>query len=240
MQLCQNFKEKLNNGEFKALVLPSGKYYISSVGQIVSMNTGVPKIIRANQRATGEKHVVLFIPSPSIFGVAELILMTFVGKPPENAAPCYKDFNPGNICLENLYWGDMDAQVECRNKQNIRFLESAIEAQQAVSTVDESVLTDKVKKPETMLFVNKAMLQDLMMYSVALNRHYLANEFADTEIESYKSVSNLIAEIAGLNAVKKSQFNRLFKPLFCHELVQETVETYRLQCAKHHSLYQTM
>ena len=222
----------IEEGTFKKIMLPVGHYYINQDGEVISINHTVPRIIPINSRATGEKDVVLFIPHPTVFGLAELLLTTFGHARPDNTAPCYRDFNPVNVSLDNVYWGDMEAQLLCRNKLNLKHIEDAL------ITQDKEDDPYKITAIDSMIFVNKVLLQDLMGLSVALNRICIDGNVKKDDINGVRQMLTIINDISNLNMVKKEKISALFNATFGNDAINQAILDFRALYMINQSAYQ--
>jgi hypothetical protein len=223
----------IDEGVFKQLMFPTGKYYINEEAIVVSMNSGLPKIIPRNARASGEQDVVLFIPYPTVFGLPELLLMAFDIERPSDTAPCYRDFDPSNVTLANVYWGDMEAQRTCRNKLNLKHIEEALE-EQALHAGNK----DNVHAMDSMLFVNKTLLQDLTMLGVILNRLVIDIELSKSDVNGIRGILSAINDISCVNVVKRSKLDPILKGEFNHKAINEALFDFRAVMLAHTNAYQ--
>jgi hypothetical protein len=219
---------------FKTMRLPSGRYLINKMGDIISLNSGVPRYVPVNQKRTGECFVVLYIPSMILFNVAELVLMTFIGKSAPDQVVCYKDYNYHNVALDNLYWGDQDEQMAHLTKQNIRQIENAIEYQ----NLHPDDHDEQAPCPNQVLYVNKIMLQDLMTLSVNFNQFYIDKIMHANEVVAYRKLNAIVSEIIPNSVILPKKLNSILEIKFLTQELVVEMSRFETVINAHQLIYQ--
>ncbi len=103
-------QKEIEKDELRLINLPAGHYYISRKGEIYSLNMAFPRRIEAIPKVNGEQIIVLYTPTITAYDVADLVLSTYKPNTADNSlSPCYRDANPANCKLDNLFWGDHEA-----------------------------------------------------------------------------------------------------------------------------------
>lgn len=108
-------QRKIEADELRLINLKAGHYYISRNAEIYSMNMAQPRQIAAVPKLSGEQIIVLYTPQLTAYDVSALVLSTF--NPIENPCdlfPCYRDCDPTNCAVTNLFWGDKDDVAKWR------------------------------------------------------------------------------------------------------------------------------
>ncbi len=113
---------------WKAIPGYEKSYKVSTRGRVRSLTRwrrtkgdgrcSVPeKILNGTVNGDGYKVVTLFRNgNRRMFGIHQLVLLTFLGPCPEGMEGCHKDGNPANNRLRNVYWGTPSQNWEDRKR----------------------------------------------------------------------------------------------------------------------------
>ncbi|GAA5141220.1 hypothetical protein [Thalassotalea piscium] len=190
--------EKIEQKKFLLVNLPNSSYYASRDGDIYSLNSLQPKLINPTVSTTGEVYIALYVPSIQVFNLAELLLKTFIGEPGQDQYPCYKNNDPRDIELSNLYWGPVNERNKWRETKAI---ERSKEIAKIISNSPEII-----KARTSNYYCNKPFLSDVLAFMVQLNRLSIREDLQDGD----KSVlRRFITELSEITSVTILNFKKL-------------------------------
>ena len=203
--------EQIEQKELVPAHVPSGEYYLSRQGDLYSLNRAVPKKIVPNPMSDGEVFVTLYTPSLSVYSMAELMLNTFSSKAPDGKIACYKNGDPGDLSLANLFWGDREDKLKW--KANRTIVRSKTITKENYNNIQQS----------TALYCNKAFLKDINLLITQTLRVAL-NQSIDNDKTLILMSLNKLTEITSVTLLKfdevitvletefeNAQINSLFK-----------------------------
>ena len=163
--------------EWKNIVGYEGKYQISSLGRVKSLNyrnTGKEKILKQNINK-GYKEISLFDgKTKKIYLVHRLVALHYISNP--NNYPCvnHKDEDKTNNCVENLEW----CSVSYNNKYGNR-------AKKVGEKIRRYVYLYEVKD-NNLLFIDTFYISNCFRYNITINQIYY---YIDTN-RTFKSKDN--------------------------------------------------
>ena len=207
----------VESGEYRVIDTPSGSYFLSRNAEIYSLNGTVPRKIRTTLKTNGELIVQLYTPNVTSFDVATLVLETFVSKPKDGQAPCFKDDDPSNCCLDNLYWGDQKEQLKRRKSTALK------KSRQVTSYLSRS---PEISRSHTEhYYCNRAFLSDLLTYAIQCSRVLVTLAPETPDASNMRRLLNEISEITSVAVLEFERLKKTFRVSFeCEELTRLTLE----------------
>jgi hypothetical protein len=221
--------EKIESGEFRHLGMGAGQYYVSRTGNIYSLNHAQPRRIDPAPKMTGELTIALYVPNLLSFSVAELVLTAFVRPPKPGEKPCYLNFDPRDVSLKNLEWGDEAKSVNWRAQRHISKSKKMAEV---VSTSPEISDSKSVQ-----YYCNRPFMSDLFSFSTQLNRALINVELTDIDESMIRRTINDITELTSVTVLNFKKFESVFSREFENEEISNVFSEHKRGLVKNRKNY---
>lgn len=221
--------QKIEDGEFRLINLEQSHYYISKSGDVISLNLPQPRHISPTQRTTGEYCIALYVPDVKVFNLAELILTTFDREAKEGEFACFKNLNPQEIQLTNLYWGSASERNKWRSEISMSRSKKMVEITQEAP--DE--LTQHVHN----YYCNKAFFVDILGFVVQLNRLVIQNTLSDEDKSIALRCLQQLTEVTSVTVLNFHKLESIFEVEFCEGNVNKLFFEYRDVLVKNRNAY---
>ncbi|MBC6987501.1 hypothetical protein [Alteromonas sp. BZK5] len=140
-------QKQIEEDELRLINFKAGHYYISRQAEIYSMNMAQPRRIMPIPKLTGEQIIVLYTPGITAYDVSSLVLSTYSPSHLDSHnVPCYRDADPTNCSLSNLFWGnELDALTWRKEAMKKTSQNTSVTAQQDVlEDSEESIVIEQV------------------------------------------------------------------------------------------------
>lgn len=141
-------QKQIEEDELRLINFKAGHYYISRQAEIYSMNMAQPRRIMPIPKLTGEQIIVLYTPGITAYDVSSLVLSTYLPSDLDSHnVPCYRDADPTNCSLSNLFWGsELDALTWRKEAMKRTSQSTKVTAQEDVlmDIEEESILIEQV------------------------------------------------------------------------------------------------
>lgn len=173
--------------EVVMLNVPYGNYYIGQQGQLFSLNHASPKEIRPVRTNTGEYCVTLYVPELKSFKLAELMLTTFSRLPNPGETPCYRNCEPSDCRIDNLYWGDTKEDLKWRSELVVT------QTRQVIGSFDETTSLSNVAMVK--YYCNRAFMNDLSTFLMQLNRFLLSTALSQRDRDKLQRILSDISDM---------------------------------------------
>jgi hypothetical protein len=148
----------------------------------------MPRQKTTNIKRNGDRIVVLFTPNVAAYELPYLMLRTFRSDEmtEEKKFACFRDANPANCHISNLFWGDERQDYECRNQIILRSRASQTKEDDPINAVDVPSEIDDIPTGEMKgLVKNTKPLRRLTFMLIDSIKYFMANETMSDETYHY-------------------------------------------------------
>lgn len=203
-------QRKIEADELRLINLKSGHYYISRNAEIYSMNMAQPRQIAAVPKLSGEQIIVLYTPQLTAYDVAGLVLSTF--SPIDNSSalfPCYRDNDPTNCAVTNLYWGDKDDVAKWRKAAMAR---TAVNKDHETTSSSNDELNEhiNIEQIASMVFCSNKLKAFFEMIVGTAQRVISENEYDDETLFLLRMIEMRFKHAANMEYVPLENLRSVF------------------------------
>lgn len=181
-------QKQIEKDELRLINLKAGHYYISRKAEIYSMNRAQPRQIQPIPKVNGEKIIVLYTPSITAYDVPSLVLNTFNPSKSQKAStesqllvPCFRDADPSNCSLTNLYWGDDSEALKWRKVAMQRL--TLMQREQSDLEKEQQVATEMEVTPVPSMVERTEVLSALINMIIDTSQRMVSNNRYDDETQ---------------------------------------------------------
>ena len=221
--------QQIEDKQLRLVELPQGTYYLSEQGKVYSLNKQLPRVIDPARCNSGEYSVVLYVPHIKTYNLAALMLQTFKRAGQKGELPCYKDKNPSNFAIGNLFWGSASDRREWVNEQSLN------RSKQLQEEVSEDLQERDIQTIN--YYCNKPFLLDLFGFMTHLNRLILGKDISVPDANKVRRGISEITELTSVNLLKFDRLENIFEQDFEDHTITQLYEEYRLVLTKSRKAY---